>query len=83
MWQLNSESEVDLDKLLPIDGAVVTSKQPWLLYSMPVNALNFCSFAMCYDGIPQPKSYQAIEDPNSVKPILFAVPNAIDSGGVR
>ena len=82
MWQLAPEDENDLDKVLPVDGAVITSKQPWLLYAMPVNALNFCSFAMCYDGMPQPSSTNNVEGTDAVKPILFAVPNAIDSGGV-
>ena len=72
-----------MDKKLPVDGAIASHRQPWLLFSMPVNALNFCPFAMCYDCIPQPTdSSTAIEAPHVVKPILFAVPNAIDSGGV-
>ena len=83
VWQLRPEDEMNLNTTLPVDGAVTSHKQPWLLYVMPVNALNFCPFAMCYDGMPQAStSHNEIENSSLVKPILFAVPNAIDSGGV-
>jgi WD40 repeat protein len=54
--------------------------QPWLLHAMPVNALNFCAFSMTFvnmDGLP-------VYPSQSAKPqnTLFAVPNALDSGGV-
>jgi WD40 repeat protein len=54
--------------------------QPWLLHSLPVNALNFCAFSMAFvnsDGLP------GLPD-HTTKPetTLFAVPNAMDSGGV-
>ena len=72
-----------MDRSLPVDGAVDKNRQPWLLHAMPVNALNFCPFAMCYDGMPQvPSTAEVVEDPKCIRPILFAVPNAIDSGGV-
>lgn len=83
VWQLAFEDECNMEKTLPVEAITTTQKLPWLLYSMPVNALNFCSFAMCYDGIPPPRpSTKAIKGTNTIKPILFAVPNAIDSGGV-
>lgn len=45
IWQLGEEDEVTLSKLLPIDDAVVERKQPWLLHTLLVSAINFCSFA--------------------------------------
>ncbi|KAJ5952363.1 uncharacterized protein N7479_010776 [Penicillium vulpinum] len=83
VWKLRQEDESFLDKTLPVDvtESVQSSKvQPWLLHSLPVNALNFCAFSMEFvnsDGLPGLPS-------QSGKPehTLFAVPNALDSGGV-
>ncbi|KAK3065659.1 Astra associated protein 1 Asa1, partial [Teratosphaeriaceae sp. CCFEE 6253] len=47
VWQLRLGDEVAFSTTLPIDDAVSERKKPWLLHSLPVNALNFCSFAMC------------------------------------
>ncbi|PPJ56931.1 hypothetical protein CBER1_02268 [Cercospora berteroae] len=45
VWQLREEDEKDFSKVLPIDSTESTEhKQPWLLHTIPVNALNFCSF---------------------------------------
>ena len=83
VWQLGLEDEANMDNSLPMEAVATTQKLPWLLYAMPVNALNFCPFAMCYDGMPQiSSSIKAVKDSNALSPILFAVPNAIDSGGV-
>ncbi|KAJ5312336.1 hypothetical protein PENANT_c011G04469 [Penicillium antarcticum] len=85
VWKIRLEDESFLDKTLPVDmtdPALEGSKtQPWLLHSMPVNALNFCAFSMTFvnaDGLPVSPS------PTSAKPenALFAVPNALDSGGI-
>lgn len=46
VWQLPEADESGFAKILPIDDASVDRKQPWLLHSLPVHALNFCSFAM-------------------------------------
>ena len=41
-------------------------KEPWLLHSMPVNALNFCAFAMCYGETQSQDSFSHIShDPPS------------------
>ena len=83
VWQLTTSDEANLDKTLPVDAVTTKLRQPWLLHALPVNALNFCSFAMCYDGMPQIGSLaKAVEGADVVKPILFAVPNAMDNGGV-
>lgn len=83
VWQLAPSDEIELDQTLPVDGDLAVQKLPWLLHAIPVNALNFCSFAMCYDGMPHPSmSSRALRSADITKPILFAVPNTMDSGGV-
>ncbi|KAJ5529235.1 hypothetical protein N7527_002628 [Penicillium freii] len=84
VWKLRPEDESFLDKTLPVDAtesALAGSKtQPWLLHSLPVNALNFCAFSMAFvnsDGLPGLPS-QSGKPENT----LFAVPNALDSGGI-
>ncbi|KAK7527121.1 WD40-repeat-containing domain protein [Phyllosticta citriasiana] len=47
VWQLRVEDEAALSTVLPVDDADAHRKQPWLLHSIPVNTLNFCSFATC------------------------------------
>lgn len=49
VWQLRAEDEATFSTTLPIDDAVSDRKQPWLIHSLTVNTLNFCSFAMCAD----------------------------------
>lgn len=47
MWQLAASDESTFSTILPIEDAKTERKSPWLLHSLTVNALNFCSFAMC------------------------------------
>ena len=73
-----------MDTTLPVDAALTPRKQPWLLHALPVNTLNFCAFAMCRDGMPQSlPSAKALQNKNVPCPILIAVPNTVDSGGVH
>lgn len=81
VWQLRDSDEQDFSKLLPIENATSERKQPWLLHSLDVNALNFCSFAMCEmpstlpaDSTPSPSPQQPPTQPN----ILIAVPGVQD-----
>ena len=84
VWQLSLQDETAMDKMLPIDAALTASKQPWLLHALTVNTLNFCAFAMCRDGMPQmTSSVKALNGKDAAYPILIAVPNTVDSGGVR
>lgn len=84
VWQLRPTDEPTMDKTLPIDAALTSRNQPWLLHALPVNTLNFCAFAMCRDGMPQVlASVKALPDKDAPCPILIAVPNTVDSGGVR
>lgn len=84
VWQLGVADEPAMDKTLPIDTGPSSRKQPWLLHALTVNTLNFCAFAMCRDGMPQaPSSVKALQTKDTPCPILIAVPNTTDSGGVR
>ena len=66
-----------------MDALASTQRLPWLLHAMPVNTLNFCPFAMCYDGMPEYASCcKRVRNTDAPDPILLSVPNAIDSGGV-
>lgn len=72
-----------MSTVLPVDAPAVSTIQPWLLHMLTVNTLNFCSFAMCFDEMPQPVfAGPVIEDRTPPKPILLAVPNTVDSGGI-
>ena len=49
VWQIREDDEKNYSTTLPIDSAESTEhKQPWLLHTVPVNALNFCSFSMIH-----------------------------------
>ncbi|KAJ5120537.1 uncharacterized protein N7515_009925 [Penicillium bovifimosum] len=82
VWKLRPEDEPFLDKTLPVDAsepAQSSKTQPWLLHSLSVNALNFCAFSMVFvhaDGLPLTSRSAKAEN------TLFAVPNALDSGGI-
>ncbi|KAL8872765.1 MAG: hypothetical protein Q9174_001656 [Haloplaca sp. 1 TL-2023] len=83
VWQLGIEDEESMGKILPVNNAPLTAPHPWLLHMLTVNTLNFCSFAMCLDGMPQPYPVQmAIEAKKHPPPILVVVPNTMDSGGI-
>ncbi|KAL8996852.1 MAG: hypothetical protein Q9169_003754 [Polycauliona sp. 2 TL-2023] len=83
VWQLGAQDEEAVGKILPVDKPPITTPQPWLLHMLTVNTLNFCSFAMCLDGMPQPYfTHTAIQTRNCPPPILIAVPNTMDSGGI-
>ncbi|KAF2767587.1 WD40 repeat-like protein [Teratosphaeria nubilosa] len=46
VWQLAETQEAEFSTMLPIEDSTTERKKPWLLHSLPVHALNFCSFAM-------------------------------------
>ncbi|KAL4985959.1 WD40-repeat-containing domain protein [Aspergillus falconensis] len=92
VWRFRAEDEEILQKTLPVDAgeqATTTSSQkqpaiqPWLIHSLPVNALNFCAFSMLSlfdNGI----TLQQLDEKNHIPPSagLIAVPNALDSGAI-
>jgi WD40 repeat protein len=80
VWQLRESDEADFSKLLPIEDTTSHRKQPWLLHTLDVNALNFCSFAMCQMPTPSPTEPTSSPSPQqSTQPsILIAVPGVQD-----
>ena len=75
MWQLQEKDESALSTIMPIEDTGTERKQPWLLHSLAVNALNFCSFAMCY--IHSIIDFKA-EGSSSSNTILVATPGVQD-----
>ncbi|KAK4544378.1 hypothetical protein LTR36_004269 [Oleoguttula mirabilis] len=47
VWRLCEGDESRFSTVLPIEDAVTERAKPVLLHSLPVNALNFCSFTKC------------------------------------
>lgn len=56
IWQLREEDEADLSSVLPIDDAVTERKQPWLLHTLTVSAINFCAFTSLLSRTTTPSS---------------------------
>ncbi len=77
-----------MDATLPVvDAAAGRRRQPWLLHVLDVNALNFCAFAMCEDEGGEVEEMTGNLGAgggggDGSRPVLVAVPNAVDSGGV-
>ncbi|KAJ5893650.1 hypothetical protein N7495_005341 [Penicillium taxi] len=90
VWRIRLEDEPFLDKTLPVEAFELDKErlekraQPWLLHSLPVNALNFCAFSIAFidtSGATSLGNTQKQETSTRAQ-ILFAVPNAMDSGGI-
>lgn len=47
VWQLREADEHSFSTVLPIEDEITKRPDPWLLHSLEVNTLNFCSFAKC------------------------------------
>ncbi|KAG5439300.1 hypothetical protein PCANB_001599 [Pneumocystis canis] len=47
VWQLEFKDEKDLEIYLPIDQKKDYQKKPWMVYSLNINSLNYCSFSVC------------------------------------
>ncbi|KAI0889520.1 WD40 repeat-like protein [Annulohypoxylon maeteangense] len=71
VWKLGSQDEIAMSTALPLDESVPERPQPWILYILEVNTLNFCSFSCC-----PPVSDIARDE------ILVAVPNTLESEAV-
>lgn len=80
VWQVRDEDLDQLSSTLPADGCVLAeAKQPWLVHSVDVNALNFCAFAICAD--PDTRESESEKAPD-FPPLLLASPNGLDNGGI-
>lgn len=74
-----------MDKTLPVDDPSLKRAHPWILHMLPVNAMNFCSFAISKDKIaelPAAKNPKKQDDDHKHHPVLLAIPNTLDSDGV-
>ncbi|KAI1452734.1 WD40 repeat-like protein [Annulohypoxylon moriforme] len=70
-WKLGSQDETAMSTALPLDESAPQRPQPWILYILEVNTLNFCSFAYC------PPTSDTTQDE-----LLIAVPNTLESEAV-
>lgn len=98
MWRFSIQDEEFLPKALPVDmkeSQLETQSQPWIIHSLPVNALNFCAFDMIFledvflgtedkqESLgSSTNSSTSPSDRVSLSPVLFAVPNALNSGAI-
>lgn len=87
IWKIPLDDLGNLSTTLPLDIQANNQSQqppppaPWLVESMRVNTLNFCSFAMCSVLEPGVVSEEKSEGFN-YRPILVAVPSALDSNAI-
>ncbi|EEA28513.1 Astra associated protein 1 Asa1 [Talaromyces marneffei ATCC 18224] len=83
VWRIQSPTEEELlSRVLPVERSKDAENQaptpePWLLHSLPVNALNFCAFTLCFI----PASLDGKVDDTEGE-AYFAVPNALNSGAI-
>ncbi|KAH4932604.1 hypothetical protein HBI65_211170 [Parastagonospora nodorum] len=75
IWQLRASDEPTFSTVLPAEDATTPRPKPWLLYTLPVNTLNFCAFSLC--------SSSAHDGPNKVvgtssDAMLVATPSTDD-----
>jgi WD40 repeat protein len=99
VWRIASADEESLlDPTLPMDrnnksssSQAASTAQPWLVHSLPVNALNFCAFSLCFvrestapvaQGTRQEKESKPKVDSSHRDSVYFAVPNALNSGAI-
>lgn len=97
VWRFRRQDEEVLQKTLPVEigqgPQANTASQPWLVHSLPVNALNFCAFSPLF--LKESKCADSSQGANVVEesadatpqeaprsPALIAVPNALNSGAI-
>lgn len=87
---MSLKDEEIVDRTLPVDTQTSAKErnEPWLIHSLPVNALNFCPFASCF---PPSEKQEETETSGAARPsskpspdsqMLLAVPNALNTGGM-
>ena len=87
VWLLGIHDEDMMEKTPPVETRDTSNslarKHPWLLHEIPVNAMNFCSFAMCRDGMPRSCSpLKVVQASSRLEPVLFTVPSAVESSAI-
>lgn len=80
VWKLSADDEANMSTTLPLDPPPVEPRtKPWMLHRLPVNTMNFCSFAAA------PASALLSVSGHSSPPdaqLLLAVPNTLASEAV-
>ena len=74
VWKLGIEDEDRLSTTPPLDPSSETRPQPWILYMLEINTMNFCSFSSCATS-----PYTSLETSSEM---LVAVPNTLASEAV-
>ncbi|KAI0403768.1 WD repeat-containing protein [Xylaria palmicola] len=74
VWRITADDEAKLSTDLPLDDSAPERPQPWILYILEINTMNFCSFAQCS---PQPHTGLAVSEE-----LLVAVPNTLATEAV-
>ncbi|KAF2972806.1 hypothetical protein GQX73_g703 [Xylaria multiplex] len=69
VWRITPADEDELSTDPPLDESAPERPQPWILYILEINTMNFCSFAQCS---PQPDTNPLICDE-----LLISVPNTL------
>ena len=72
-----------MSRVLPVERSSKDAEtptpapEPWLLHSLPVNALNFCAFTLGFASAASEGRINDVEEE-----AYFAVPNALNSGAI-
>ncbi|KAM7222727.1 WD40-repeat-containing domain protein [Rhypophila decipiens] len=73
VWKLGVDDEARMSTALPLDPSTDSRPDPWILYMLEVNTMNFCSFSSC-------PFLQGSGDAGSE--LLVAVPNTLASEAI-
>jgi len=71
IWQLKASDESTFSVVLPIEDPTTPRHEPWLLHTISVNTLNFCSFSACH---PSPSEVAQLFSEAIDTTLLVAVP---------
>ncbi|KFY89997.1 hypothetical protein V500_05359 [Pseudogymnoascus sp. VKM F-4518 (FW-2643)] len=82
VWKFSEEEEASLSTTLPVEDPTTPRKQPWLLYVLNVNTLNFCPFGHCVAKQLPGHASTEIATSSSNDELLIAVPNTLSSEAV-
>ncbi|OBT68530.1 hypothetical protein VE03_01678 [Pseudogymnoascus sp. 23342-1-I1] len=82
VWKFSEEEEASLSTTLPVEDPTTPRKQPWLLYVLNVNTLNFCMFGHCTAKQLPGHASTEIASSSSNDELLIAVPNTLSSEAV-
>jgi WD40 repeat protein len=77
VWKVGEDDEERLSTALPLEDVAVPRPQPWVVYLLPVNTMNFCSFSAC-PGTPT----GSLATLDEAAEVLLAVPNTLASEAI-